>query len=424
MSQATHGARQSQRQPSGNWMTSRLAKTSDALDRCFAAGLTGHVIVRREGKRVWLSGGDEALEFVSCSYLGLETHPDLVAAAREALETFGVHFSIARNRMRPHYLGELEDLLAEIYRGNRPVVFGTVSSTHLGVLPLLGSGALPSYPVAGAGVTFLVERTAHASMQVLRGILEQIGLVLRFDLADGESLGRALDQTSALGRTPIVLVDGVGSMGGLIDVAALRAALEPYGGHLYVDDAHGTSIAGPRGAGYAFEEFGDALPPNVLVAGSLSKGFGGIGGYVVVPREEDVQVLRKSANPLVFGQSVPLPMLAATVAAARLHLDGTAAARQRLLWTNAELFDELTVGRLVNAGLRSPIRGALFPTEEQALAAATRLREAAVLVLPAFFPTVARGTGLIRFALSALHERRDLETAAGVLARIPGAEIS
>ena len=399
-----------------NWMESRINGTSDALDRAFELGLTGHVFARRDGKRVWLSDGTSAIEFVSCSYLGLEQHPDLAEAAARALPRFGVHISIARNRARPEYLGELEALLSQIYAGSRAVAFGTVSSVHLGVLPLLGAGALPSYPIATGGAMFLIERTAHASMQVIRGVLQQIGPVHRFDATDPDSLPSELRRAAAARKTPIVLVDGVGSMGGLTDVVGLHATIEPFGGHLYIDDAHGTSIAGPRGAGYAFDAFGDRLPPNVLIAGSLSKAFGGIGGFVLVPGGDDVRVLVKFANPLVFGQSIPVPMLAATVAAARLHLDGTVAHLQQALWRNAEVFDRLTGGRLVNAGLQCPIRGAHLPTEEQALALAQRLREAAVLILPAFFPTVARGTGLIRFALSALHEPDQLRAAADVLA--------
>jgi 7-keto-8-aminopelargonate synthetase-like enzyme len=398
-----------------NWVASRVSKTSDSLDRAFEEGLTGHVITARDGKRVKLIDGSEAVEFVSCSYLGLESHPDLIAAATEAMRVFGLHFSTSRNRGRPPYLGELEDLLSVMYGGAQVAAFTSVSNVHLGLLPLLGAGALPSYPVADVGVAFLVEKTAHASIQVIRGVLEQIGPTRRFDMTDPAALPAAVREVAATGRTPIVLVDGVGSMGGLIDVASMLATIEPFGGHLYVDDAHGVSIDGPLGAGYAFEALGGTLPPHVVLAGSLSKAFGGAGGFAVVPSHEDMRVLRKFANPLVFGHSIMLPMLAANVAAGRLHVDGQVAELQRRLWRNAAEFDRLTAGSLVNAGLRSPVRGALFDTEAEAFAAARRLKEAGVLILPAFYPTVAKGTGLIRFAVSALHQQRDLETAARAL---------
>jgi 7-keto-8-aminopelargonate synthetase-like enzyme len=401
-----------------NWVASRVSKTSDSLDRAFAEGLTGHVITARDGhgKRVTLEDGSEAVEFVSCSYLGLESHADLIAAATEAMGRFGLHFSTSRNRGRPPYLGELEALLSQMYNGAQVAAFTSVSNVHLGLLPLLGAGALPSYPVAEAGVAFLVEKTAHASIQVIRGVLEQIGPTKRFDMTDPAALPAAVREVGATGRTPIVLVDGVGSMGGLIDVASMLATLEPFGGHLYVDDAHGVSIDGPLGAGYAFEALGGTLPENVVLAGSLSKAFGGAGGFAVVPSDEDMRVLRKFANPLVFGHSIMLPMLAANVAAARLHVDGQVAELQGRLWSNAAEFDRLTAGSLVNAGRRSPVRGALFDTEAEGFAAARRLKAAGVLILPAFYPTVAKGTGLIRFAVSALHQQSDLETAARALA--------
>ncbi|MGW2963378.1 hypothetical protein ACWDGI_33640 [Streptomyces sp. NPDC001220] len=131
-----------------------------------------------------------------------------------------------------------------------------------------------------------------------------------------------------------------------------------------------------------------------------------------------MRALRKFADPLVFGHSSMLPLLAEDVAAARLHLSGEVAGLQERRWGNAALFDELTDGRLVSAGQRSPVRGAHFATEQAAFEAARRLRSAGVLVLPASFPTVAKGSGLIRFALCALHETSRLTAAAEALGPI------
>ncbi|MGW7422423.1 aminotransferase class I/II-fold pyridoxal phosphate-dependent enzyme [Streptomyces sp. NPDC054813] len=252
-------------------------------------------------------------------------------------------------------------------------------------------------------------------MQVLPGVLEQIGPVHRFDLADPLTLEARLAEAREQRRTPIALVDGVGSMGGLIDVDSLARSLGEAGGLLYVDDAHGISIDGPYGAGYACEACADGLPGNVVLVGSLSKAFGGAGGFVVLPGEEEVRVLRKFASPLVFGHSIMLPLLAADMAAAKLHLSGEVAGLQERLWGNAALFDELTDGRLVSAGQRSSSAGPISPPSRRR---SRRLRSAGVLVLPALFPTVAKGTGLIRFALSALHETSQLTAAVEALGPI------
>ncbi|WP_199736201.1 aminotransferase class I/II-fold pyridoxal phosphate-dependent enzyme [Micromonospora sp. HM5-17] len=403
-----------------NWVATRVQNSSDALDQAFAEGLTGHVFTAREGKTVTLAGGRKAVEFVSCSYLGLETHPALLTAAMTAIERVGVHFAAARTRMRTDDLDVLEENLRTIYGGASVTAFTSVGNVHLGLLPLLGAGALPSYPLANGGVAFYVDRTAHASIQVLRGVLEQLGPVRRFDSTDPESLPGLLRENGS-GRTPVVLVDGVGSMGGLVDVVSLSATVEAAGGYIYVDDAHGVSTLGRYGAGYAYEALGGTLPDHVILAGSLSKGFGGQGGFCVLRTDADTRLLRRFANPLIFGGPLMLPMISANRASSELHLDGTVAKLQEQLWANVRLFDERTGHRLVNAGVTSPVRGAMFPTEEEALAAARRLQARDVLVTPAFYPTVERGHGLVRFAVSALHSAAEIERAAHALAgTLPG----
>ncbi|MER7664253.1 aminotransferase class I/II-fold pyridoxal phosphate-dependent enzyme [Streptomyces sp. NPDC096193] len=397
-----------------NWLTTRRDRTSSALDQCFAEGLTGHTVVARDRKRVTLQDGTTATEFVSCSYLGLESHPALAEAVVEAVGRFGVHLSSSRNRMRPSYLPELEELLGRVYPGTQPCVFTSTSNVHLGVLPLLASGSLPSYPVQG-GPHLFVDRTAHASMQVLRGIFAQFGPVDRFRSDDPASVDDALQRATAAGRTAVFLVDGVGSMNGLIAVGDLAQRAASAGGYLYVDDAHGISIDGAAGCGYAFDALGGKLPHNVVLAGSLSKGFGGSGGFLLVASGEDVAVVRKLANPLVFGHSVMVPMMAANVAAARIHLSPEITELQAGLWANAARLDELTGGKLSNAGLRTPVRGAVFGSEEEGLRAVRRLKERGVIMLPAFYPTVAHGQSLLRFALSALHSEEDLTLLAGTL---------
>lgn len=396
-----------------NWVEARISKTSNSFDQAIQEGLTQYIFTNREDKNVELIDGTGAIEFVSCSYLGLETHPKLIEGAKSALDKYGLHFSSSRNRFRPPFLDEFESLLTEIHNGKPTLAFTSVSSVHLGILPLLGNGSLPSYPVKENGAYFLIEKTAHASLQVLRGIYAQLGPVKRFDLSEPGSLERELAEVND--RTPIILVDGVGSMGGLIDLNYLLELVTPYKGYLYIDDAHGTSIIGDRGEGYAFNCFNNDLPENVIIAGSLSKAFGGTGGYVVLGEQSDKDLIRKVANPLVFGHSIPLPMLAANVEAAKLHLNGEVKHLQNKLWKNTEHLDKLTQYKLINSGLKSPIRAAIFDTEEEGFIVAKRLKLEGILILPAFFPTVTSGTSLIRLAVSSLHKEKELEIAAEVL---------
>lgn len=401
-----------------DWMSIRRQRTSAALDNAVADGLTGFEVVSREGKRITLSDATTCTEFVSCSYLGLESHPQLVQAAQVALERLGTHLSSSRAAMAPVYLRQLEQLLGDIYAGASVTVFSSTSNAHLGVLPLLGSGGMDGYPLRDAGVMWLVDRTAHASMQMLRGLLAQFGRVRRVDTADEDGLAEALVLCDRERLTPVLLVDGVGSMSGLLPVAALSERLRAHGGYLYVDDAHGVSIRGRHGAGYAFESLDHQLPANTLIAGSLSKGFGGAGGFIVLKPGYNAAQLRALANPLVFGHSIPVPLQAVNVAAAQIHLSTEIDTLQKALWHNVECFDERTGATLMNAGLRAPIRGALFDSEREASAAAAALRAAGIVVFPVFYPIVESGKAMLRCALSTLHTLEQIDALAGQLARL------
>jgi 7-keto-8-aminopelargonate synthetase-like enzyme len=397
-----------------DWMTIRRDNTSSALESAYAEGLTGFTVVSRENKRITLAQGGTFTEFVSCSYLGLETYPALIEAAHRALGDVGLHLSSSRSAMRPVYLSQLESLLSEIYKDCGVSVFTSTSSVHLGVLPLLGSNSLKGYPIRKRA-HWLVDKTAHASMQVLRGVLQQFGEVSRVQSTDPESMSTVLKNCSERQETPILLIDGIGSMSGLVPIAQLSHQLEAAGGYLYVDDAHGISIAGRHGAGYALAAVDNQLPHNMILAGSLSKAFGGAGGFVVVSDPRDIPSIQSLANPLVFGHSIMVPMLAANVAAAEIHLSNQIDNLQNNLWANIRLFDSLTHNRLLNAGVQSPVRGALFETEEDGLQACRLLRDNGILMFPVFYPIIAKGKAMLRFAFSASHTHHDIRQLASSL---------
>ncbi|POM10892.1 aminotransferase [Pseudomonas sp. WP001] len=403
-----------------DWMTIRRNNTTSALERAYEENLTGFTVTSRENKRITLKNGDTFTEFVSCSYLGLEAHPVLIEAAHQALRTAGLHLSASRSAMRPVYLPQLESLLSEIYKGCGVCVFTSTSSVHLGVLPLLGSNSLKGYPIRKRA-HWLMDKTAHASMQVLRGILQQFGEVSRVQSTDPESMNVALKSCAERQETPILLIDGIGSMSGLVPIAQLSRQLEKAGGYLYVDDAHGISITGCHGAGYALAALDNQLPHNVILAGSLSKAFGGAGGFVVVRDPQDIPSIQTLANPLVFGHSIMVPMLAANVAAAKIHLSDEIDRLQKRLWANVRQFDSLTQNRLLNAGVQSPVRGAFFETEEDGLEACRILRNNGILMFPVFYPIIAKGKAMLRFAFSASHTENDIRRLTDSLSEVTSA---
>ncbi|MCA9780123.1 MAG: 7-keto-8-aminopelargonate synthetase, partial [Candidatus Eremiobacteraeota bacterium] len=149
-----------------------ISQASSHYRDAVARGLMQVSIRSRADKIVGLPDGREVVEFINCSYLGLDTHPKLIAGAQAAVEEWGVHLCCARSRFTIDPNRVLEEELSSLF-GGRAITFPSVTSAHMSVLPLLAAGALSPNSPRGAGkpVRLVFDRFAHASMQFLKPIL-------------------------------------------------------------------------------------------------------------------------------------------------------------------------------------------------------------------------------------------------------------
>lgn len=391
-----------------NWAKRRIRLSRAHQELIFSYGLNELTVARRWDRHVELPDGTELTEFVSCSYLGLETDPRLSEAAAQAARHYGVQFASARTRMRAHPAQEYEAMLGQIFRGHT-VTFCAVSNAHLGLFPLIGSGELPSYPTSPEGICWILDQSAHASMQVMRGILEQFGPVIRIPFERLQDVSEAFKMAQERRLTPISVSDSIGSMGGLLPVGPLLELAERHSGYVYMDDAHGTSIMGEDGCGYALHSIKGKLHPRLILLSSLSKAFGATGGAVTLHTEEDANFVRRFCTTYIFGGPLSLPGVAAGVASARIHLSPEIAELQRKLWSNVALLDKLLGPELGNHGLSSPIRFVKVGDEKRAIDVAMRVRKHGFALTTAMFPTVKKGEAILRIALSAAHRPEELE---------------
>jgi 7-keto-8-aminopelargonate synthetase-like enzyme len=365
-------------------------------------------VVSVNGKELTLVDGRKLTEFVSCSYLGLDQRAELREAAHAVIDRFGVQMSAARTRVRPSIFHELEALLGTVCGGRTVVTFNSVSATHLGVLPLLASGELPGHPIASSGPAFIVDRSAHASLQALRGVLAPFGPVERLDFDNLEGVRSAARDAAGSGRTAMLICDSVGSMGGTADLHALVELAEEVAGCAYFDDAHGTSAFGSLGEGSVLRVPEMVHHGRVIVVGSLSKAFGATGGFVAFADRRAASLVKRYAVPYAFGGPPSLPAIGAAVASARLHLDGTVAALQQVLRQRTRRFDELLARRSINAGTSSPIRCITIGDEFAAVEAAEALQEHGFAATAATYPTVAMGGAVLRLGFSASHTESEV----------------
>jgi len=343
-------------------------------------------------------GTETLVNFSSNDYLGLAAHPAVVAAARAALERWGMGAGASRlvaGDTEAHRA--LEKQLRDFEDAEAALLFSGGYAANLGLLPTL----------VGPEDAVFSDALNHASL--VDGCRLSRARVVVYPHADAHALDTLVRGTAA--RRKLVVTDGVFSMDG--DVAPLADLVDVCrraGAALLVDEAHATGVLGPRGAGLC-EALGLTRAVDVRM-GTLGKALGVFGAYAATSASM-AELLVNKARSLVF--STALPAAACAAASAALELLEHDGERRTRLWRNIHRFGE---------GLRAlghPARAssAIFPvvlgSPERAVAASAFLRERGLLVKPIRPPTVAAGTSRLRFALSASHTSEHLEQALAAL---------
>jgi 7-keto-8-aminopelargonate synthetase-like enzyme len=361
-----------------------------------------------EGRTVQLAhDGQKIVDFVRCSYLGLDNHPEIVAGAAKALQDYGtLHWSCARTRLNFSILGELEDNLSDLYRA-RVLTFTTVLAANMSALPLLASGHL----TAGQKPLVVFDRLAHATLAYHKAtVAAETGVetIRHNDIAALE----ALCQTH---KTVAYVCDGAYSMGGSAPLSELRALQEKYGLFLYIDDAHGISIVGENGAGFTRSVFSD-LGERTIVAASLGKGFGASGGILMLGTAAQELLFRRFAVAHAFSASLNTAAIGAAQASARIHRTAELAARQAALRQNLALLDNLLPTQ--DAASELPIRTIRLGDELLSVGAAVQLLRLGFYTSAIFFPTVSRGEAGLRVCLTASHTETQIRGLCAAIDRI------
>ncbi|MFN7142649.1 MAG: aminotransferase class I/II-fold pyridoxal phosphate-dependent enzyme [Myxococcota bacterium] len=359
-------------------------------------------------------GGRDLVSFSSCSYLGLEQHPAVIAGVHDAVDRYGVQFSCSRGYVSAPIYGELEEMLGTLF-GAPTLVTPSTTMAHLVALPVL----------ATEKDAVVLDHQAHHSLHIGANQARAQGAAV--ELVRHDELARACDvvrRLAARHRTVWFCTDGVFSMYG--DLAPLRVleeilAVAP-NVRLYVDDAHGMSWAGQHGRGSFLSRF--PMSERIVVATSFAKGFGAGGGCLVFPTVEERERVRLSGGPLVFSGPMQPPMMGAVKASARIHLSPEIEGLQRALFERTEHVNT----RLIGAGLTpiavngSPIFFLLCGLPRVAFRVAERMAEDGVYVNCSVYPTVPMKRAGIRFTITSAHSYAELDHAIDRLAvHVPAA---
>ena len=340
------------------------------------------------------------INLCSYNYLGLANHPEVLAAAHEALRTHGMGAcgSPLLSGMTDLHR-ELERRVAKFLNREDAMLFNSGFGGALGTI----SGLLRKSDVA------LLDNRSHLSLR--DGAVLSRCRTEKFEHNDPASLDVALTRQKA--RRQLVIVEGIYSMDGDFgNLTELLAVAESHGASVFIDEAHSMLGCGEHGRGAA-EHFGveDRVP---LVYGTFSKAFGALGGFVAGSKET-LQYLRFYAHPYVYSCALPPVVIAALLKALEL---GTSQPELRAqLWENADYFH----AQLQNLGLDTGasttyVMPIVIGDRDRMYRLGHELRRRGLWVAPVDYPAVPQHRICFRACVTAKHTRADLDEALNILA--------
>ncbi|MEV4702539.1 8-amino-7-oxononanoate synthase [Actinoplanes sp. NPDC049316] len=346
------------------------------------------------------AAGDAVVDLAGNDYLGLAVHPEVVRAAVEALQAYGLGATgsrLVRGSTTAHQ--ELESDLAAWLGFPRALVYSSGFLANLGAIRAL----------AGPGTLLVSDRYNHASL--IDGCKASGAEVVVAPHADPAALAEIL--AAHPGRPAVFVTESVFSVDGdLAPLAGLHAVTSAHGALMLVDDAHALGVLGPEGAG-GVAAAGLAGAPDVVVTATLSKSLGGAGGVIAGP-EALIRHLVDTGRTFIYDTAPPPAVVAGVRAAVRVAR--SADDRRRLLAERAAT----TVRRLSAAGfdVSTPAAGVLSvpaPGPEAALAWATDCRDRDVAVGCFRPPSTPDGSSRLRLTLNAGVSQADFDRALTVI---------
>ncbi len=356
-------------------------------ERVIASPQAAHVIVR----------GKVYLNLCANNYLGLADHPDLIEAAKRALDQRGYGMASVRficGTQDLHHM--LEERISRFLDTDAAILYSSCFDANTGLFEtlFLESDAIFS------------DALNHAS--IIDGIRLCKAARYRYNHLDMTDLERQLKEAKTH-RFRIIATDGVFSMDGEVaPLGRICDLAEQYEALVMVDDSHATGFLGEQGRGSI--EYSNVMGRVDLITSTLGKAMGGASGGFTAGRRELIAMLRQRSRPYLFSNAIP-PMTAAAALAAFDLIEKRPDLRVRL-WENTQFFRKALTGAgfQIRPGFH-PIVPVLIGDPVRAKEMAQRLFDEGIYVVAFSYPVVPMGEDRIRVQLSAAHTKADLEFA-------------
>ena len=362
------------------------------------------IITSPQGANVTVSSGEKVVIMCANNYLGLSSHPDVVQAAKDALDSHGYGMSSVRFICGTQDIHKtLEAKIAKFYGTEDTILYAAAFDANGGVFE----------PLFGEEDAIISDELNHAS--IIDGVRLCKAQRYRYKHSDMADLEEQLKQAQAQ-RHRIIVTDGVFSMDG--DIAKMNEICDladKYDALVMTDECHSAGFIGKTGRGVP--EYHNVMDRVDIITGTLGKALGGAMGGYTTGKKEIIEILRQRSRPYLFSNSLS----PAIVGASNKVFD--------LLSSTTELRDQLEQNTLyfkkqiIEAGFDikpgdSPIVPIMLYDAALSQKFADTLLKEGVYAIGFFYPVVAKGQARIRTQISAAHTKADLDKAIAAFIKV------
>jgi glycine C-acetyltransferase len=365
---------------------------------------TERIIATPQSSQIRTDDGREVLNFCANNYLGLADNPDIIKAAKDALDTHGFGLASVRFICGTQDLHkQLEATISKFFGTDDTILYTSCFDANGGLFETI----LNEQDVV------ISDALNHAS--IIDGIRLCKAERRRYSNSDMAELEKHLQESQGK-RTRLIATDGVFSMDGYIakldEIVTLK---EKYGAMLMVDDSHATGFVGPTGRGAA--ELHGVMKNVDVFTSTLGKALGGGSGGFTTGRREIIDLLRQRSRPYLFSNTLPPPLVAASIKVFEM-LSSSTTLRDKVN-DNALYFRK----RMTDAGFdikpgTHPIAPVMLYDAKLAQQFAKELLDEGIYVIGFFFPVVPQGQARIRTQMSAAHTHEQIDRAVAAFTKV------
>ena len=376
------------------------------LDALKEAGLykSERIIVSPQSAEITVQNGSEVLNFCANNYLGLSSHPEVIKAAHEALETHGFGLSSVR------FICGTQDIHKELER--QTAAFVGAEDCILYAAAFDANGGVFE-PLLGEEDAIISDELNHAS--IIDGIRLCKAKRFRYQHNNMEDLEAQL-RASATCRRRLIVTDGVFSMDGTIaQLDKICDLADQYHALVMVDECHASGFMGKTGRGTP--EHKGVLGRIDIITGTYGKALGGASGGFTAARKEIVELLRQRSRPYLFSNTLAPSIVGASLKVLELLRQSTAL-RDKLEANTRYFREAMTAAGFDILPGEHPIVPIMLYDAPLAQEFAKQLLEEGIYVIGFFYPVVPKGKARIRVQISAGHEPEHLQRAVEAFVKV------